>query len=110
MPLSGIWEIDLYICFPRVYPLRILPPEARQSFTHDIDHGLGRPAVPAIVAERESQDLTIYRRDVPGQRNDVVGGSCLGVEVSLGWGVPHPPLEELGVTGHRERCMEPRPP
>src|ERR1700686_277500 len=96
-------KISLNICLPRVYPLGILPPKVRQSFTHDVDHGLGRPPVPAIVQEGEGEDLTIYRRDVPGQRNYVVGGAGLGVEVSLGRGVPHPAPEELGVPSDRER-------
>src|SRR5258706_14542961 len=91
-------------------PLSILPSEVRQSFTHDVDHGLRCPAISAIVEEREGQDLTIYRRNVPSQRNNVVGGARFGVEVPLSGGVPHPTSEQLGVSSHRQGRMEPRTP
>src|SRR5438105_1276429 len=90
---------DLNICFQRIYPLNLLPPETRQSFTHHVDHRLRRPPIATIIQEREREDLTIYCCDVPSQRNYVVGRSGFGVKVSLGWRISHPPPEELGVAG-----------
>src|SRR5437868_5173110 len=50
-----LWRFSsaLNICFQRAYPLNILPPEARQSFTHHVDHRLGGPTVATIVKEGE---------------------------------------------------------
>src|SRR6266480_3877793 len=96
--------------FLKGLPLEYLPPEARQCFTHDVDHRLGGPAVATIVEKREGEDLTIYRRDVPSERDDVVGRTGFGVQVPLGWCVPHSASKELGVAGDRKRRMEPRTP
>ena len=72
-----------------------LPAEARQGLAHDVDHGLGRPAIATIVEEGEGEHLTIYRRHVPSQCNDIIGCTRFGVQVSLGGGVPHAAPEKL---------------
>src|SRR4030081_2222328 len=87
-----------------------LSAEARQALAHDVNHRLGGPAVPAIVEKREGQNLTIYRRYVPSQRNNVVRGARFCVEIPLGWGVPHTTFEELRVARNGQRRMQPRPP
>ena len=58
MPPSGIARRAKYM-FSKGLPLNILPTEARQSFTHHVDHRLGGPAVTTIVKEGEGEDLTI---------------------------------------------------
>ena len=84
-------------CTPKDMFLKGLPSKTRERFAHYVDHRFGRPAVPTIVEEREGENLTIYRRDVPGQCDDLISGTRLGVQVSLGGGVPHPPLQQLRV-------------
>jgi len=79
-----------------------LSAKARQALAHDVYHRLGGPAIPAIVEKREGQNLTIYRRYVPRQRNNIVRGARFCVQIPLGGGVPHTTLEELGVTGNRQ--------
>ena len=72
-----------------------LSAETRQRLAHDVDHRFGRPPIPPIVEKGERKDLTVYRRDVPSQRNDIISGTRFGVQVSLRRGVSHTVLEEL---------------
>src|SRR5256885_4938960 len=97
--------------FSKGLPLNVLPTEARQSFTHHVDHRLGGPAVTTIVKEGEGEDLTIDRGDVARQPDHFVGGAGLGVEISLGGGIPHPTPEELGgARGPKGGVQPPNPP
>ena len=74
-----------------------LSAEARQRLAHHVDHRLGRPPIPPIVEKGESENLTIYRRDVPSQRDNLIGSTRFGVQVSLSRRISHPPFQELGV-------------
>src|SRR5437764_1039727 len=71
----------LNICFVRGYRLNVLPAEARQSFAHNVDHGLGRPAVVAVVEERKRQNFAVNRRHVACEPDDLIGGARLGVKI-----------------------------
>src|SRR5437763_16220506 len=82
--------------FSKGLPLNILPTEARQSFTHHVDHRLGGPAVTTIVTEGEGEDITIDRGDVARQPDHLDGGAGLGEEMSLGGGISPPPHEKFG--------------
>src|SRR6188508_2897500 len=88
----------------------VLPSEAGQSFTHDVDHRLGSPAVAPVVKERKSQHLAVHSGYVAREANNVIGGAGFGVEVSLRRCVSHPSLEELRVPGDRQRRVKPRSP
>src|SRR5204862_3083291 len=94
--------------FSKGLPLNVLPTEARQSFTHHVDHRLGGPAVTTIVKEGEGEDLTIDRGDVARQPDHLVGGAGLGVEISLGGGTAHPPLEQPASARDRTGRGQPR--
>src|SRR2546423_5437860 len=87
-----------------------LPPEARETLAHDVYHGFGSPAVSPIVEKRKRQDLTIYRRYVPRERNNVVSGARFCVEIPLSRGVPHATPEKLRIAGNGQRGVQPRAP
>src|SRR4051794_33406618 len=93
---------DANICFPTSY-VCYLPRKTRQGFAHDVDHGLRSPTVATVVKKGKSEDLTVDGGDVAGQCDHIVGGARLGVEISFGGGVPHSTLEQLGVSGNRQR-------
>ena len=76
-------------CTPNDMFPKGLSTEARERFAHHIDHRPGHPAVPPIVEEGEGENLTIYRRDVPSQCDDLIGSTRLRVQVSLGGRIPH---------------------
>lgn len=95
------WQMQPKDMFANGLQHMILPSEARQSFAHHIDHRLRSPAIASIVEERKRQNLAVDGSYVARERDNVVRGAGFRVKISLGWRVPHPSFEELGIPCHR---------